>query len=168
MASIRSLYLVRHAIAAERGDKWPDDAERPLTHEGAARMRQAAKGLAALDVEIDLVVTSPLVRAAATADILVRALSSRPRVVASSALAPGGSPPPIAEALATHSKARGVALVGHEPGMGELAAWLIGARNPLPFRKGAICRIDVSEWPPQRQQGTLVWFATPRMLRALA
>src|SRR5262245_41723909 len=99
MATTRSLYLVRHAIAAARGDKWPDDAQRPLTHEGADRRRQAARGLASLKGEIDLVTTSPLVRAAATADILVRALPSRPRLVASSALAPGGSPPVVADAL---------------------------------------------------------------------
>jgi phosphohistidine phosphatase SixA len=73
----------------------------------------------------------------------------------------------VAEALAAHSKARAIALVGHEPGMGELAAWLLGARVPVPFKKGGICRIDVSEWPPARQ-GQLIWMATPRMLRALA
>ena len=48
-----------------------------------------------------------------------------------------------------------------------LAAWLIGAVRPLPFKKGAVCRIDTDAWPPARQ-GHLVWFATPRMLRGLA
>jgi phosphohistidine phosphatase SixA len=60
-----------------------------------------------------------------------------------------------------------VALVGHEPGLGELAAWLIGARNPLTFRKGGVCRIDVPDQTAGRN-GQLVWFATPKMLRALA
>jgi phosphohistidine phosphatase len=57
------LYLIRHAIAEERGDKWPDDAKRPLTLEGTARMRKAAKGLVRLGVKFDVVLTSPLVRA---------------------------------------------------------------------------------------------------------
>jgi phosphohistidine phosphatase len=161
------LYLVRHAIAAERGDKWPDDAERPLTHEGAGRWRFGVKGLAALRIEVDVVATSPLVRAAATAEILVKGLDPKPQLVTLPALAPGGSPPRIVEALAPYSKARGVAIVGHEPDMGEFASWLIGARNPLPFKKGAACRINFSEWPPAAKQGTLVWFATPRMLRSL-
>jgi phosphohistidine phosphatase len=163
----RSLFLVRHAIAADRSDKWPDDAERPLTHAGAARMRQGVKGLASLDVGIGLVITSPLARAAATADLLVRGLTTTPRLVTSSELAPGGSPAAIAKMLAGH-RSRAIALVGHEPGLGELAAWLIGAHHPLPFKKGGICRIDVADWPPAARQGTLIWFTTPKMLRALA
>src|SRR5689334_3300156 len=95
----RALYVVRHAIAAERGDKWPDDAKRPLTPEGAARMRDAVRGLDVLDVEIDIVCTSPLVRAAETAEILVRGLNPKPQIVLLPALAPGGAPARLAEAL---------------------------------------------------------------------
>jgi phosphohistidine phosphatase len=158
---------VRHAIAAERGDKWPDDAERPLTHEGAGRWRFGVRGLDALGVDLDVVLTSPLVRAASTAEILVKGVRSKPHMEMLPALAPGGSPSRIAEALAAYSKARDIALVGHEPGMGELAAWLIGARNPLPFKKGGVCRINFTDWPPVAKQGTLIWFATPKMLRSL-
>lgn len=167
MPSTRSLYLVRHAVAAERSDKWADDAERPLTHEGAARMRQIAKGLDALGVEVDLVLTSPLRRAAQTAEILAAGLGRHPEVVVLEALGPGGTPARVVDALLPHGKARSIALVGHQPDLGELAAWLLGARMPLPFKKGGVCRIDVPDWPPARQ-GELVWFGTPKMLRALA
>ena len=67
MKTGRTVYLVRHAIAAARDEKWPDDSKRPLTHEGAARMRRIVKGVVSLGVEIDLVLTSPLVRAVETA-----------------------------------------------------------------------------------------------------
>jgi phosphohistidine phosphatase len=164
----RSLFLVRHAIAAERGDKWPDDNERPLTHEGAARMRVVVKGLRALGVGVDVIVTSPLVRAAATAELLARGLTEAPKVITAPALAPGASPAGVAEALEPYGKAHAVAIVGHEPGLGEFAAWLIGARQPLPFKKGGVARIDLAEWPVAARQGTLVWLATPKMLRALA
>jgi len=167
MAVTRSVYLIRHARAAERGDKWPDDAERPLTHEGAARMRQIVRGLAAQSVDIDVVITSPLVRALATAELVVRGTTPRPELVTSGVLAPGGAPPRVAEFLGHQGKARGVALVGHEPDLGELAAWLVGARYPLRFKKGGVCRIDVPDWPPVARQGVLVWFATPKMLRGL-
>ena len=63
-------------------------------------------------------------------------------------------------------KAR-IALVGHEPNIGELAARLIGARLPLEFKKGAICRIDFDVLPP-KGMGQLRWFVTPRMLREIA
>jgi phosphohistidine phosphatase len=168
MPQSRQLFLVRHAIAAERGDKWPDDAKRPLTHQGAARMRTAAEGLSAIGVRPDVVVTSPLARAEQTADILVKGLGGEARLVTAPALAPGGSPAAVADAVSTLAKGRSIAIVGHEPGLGELAAWLVGARQPLPFKKGGVCRIDVADWPPTARSGTLVWFATPKMLRALA
>ncbi len=168
MAQTRSLYLVRHAIAADRSDKWPDDTERPLTHGGAARMREVVKGLAALEVEPDVIVSSPLVRAVETAEILVKGLKSTPKLVTAPALAPGGSTSAIANALASVGKGQSIAVVGHEPGLGELAAWLVGARRPLPFKKGGVCQIDLAEWPPVARGGTLMWLATPKMLRALA
>jgi phosphohistidine phosphatase SixA len=59
-----------------------------------------------------------------------------------------------------------VALVGHEPDLGGVAARLLGARRPLEFKKGAICRIDVDSLPLKRP-GRLRWFVTPRMLRRL-
>jgi phosphohistidine phosphatase len=166
MAAVRSLYLVRHGIAAERGDAWPDDALRPLTHQGITRMRRGARGLRALGVSFDLVLTSPLVRAADTAAILAKAFDPRPDVRTTAALAPGGAPTRLTDVLGAHPKAMSIALVGHEPGLGELAAWLIGAHEPLVFKKGGVCRIDTAAWPPDRR-GRLVWLATPRMLRAL-
>ncbi len=167
MSAGGTLYLVRHAIAAERGEDWPDDTKRPLTHEGAAKMRKLVSGLRELDVKIELVYTSPLVRAIETAEILVAGLKPAPILRPLTPLAPGGAPPKVAEAITFDREARAVALVGHEPSLGELAAWFISARTPLPFRKGGICRIDFPDQPSGRG-GQLVWFATPKMLRALA
>ena len=162
-----SLYLVRHAIAAERGPKWPDDAKRPLTHKGAARMRQVVRGLRALGVDVDLVLTSPLVRARQTADLLVEGLGSAPKLEVTPALAPDEPPSAVVAVLGRHTSANRIALVGHEPALGQLAAALIGAREPLEFKKGGACRIDVPALPPGRN-GQLVWLAVPKMLRALA
>jgi phosphohistidine phosphatase len=161
-----SLFLVRHAVAEERGDDWPDDAKRPITSDGAAKMRRAIAGLRALDLKIDIVFTSPLTRAVETAELLVSGLKPAPALRPLPALAPGTPPAKVAEALVAEKDVKAIALVGHEPGLGELAAWLIGARTPLPFKKGAVCRIDITELPPGRT-GQLVWFATPKMLRAL-
>jgi phosphohistidine phosphatase len=127
-------------------------------------MRQIAKALADLGVKVDLVLTSPLVRARQTAELLSKGLKGEPEIHPLAALAPGSPPARVAEALAAHTKAHDIALVGHEPGIGELAAWLVGARTPIPFKKGGVCRIDVDDWPPGRG-GRLVWLATPKMLR---
>src|SRR5262245_28722186 len=102
MPAPRDLFIVRHAIAAERSEKWPDDSKRPLTNTGASRWRFGVKGLSALRPEIDLVLTSPLVRAAQTAEILVKGLDPRPELATLPVLAPGGTPSRIAEALGNY------------------------------------------------------------------
>jgi phosphohistidine phosphatase len=160
------LYLIRHAIAAERGEAWPDDTKRPLTEDGIDRMRKAARGLARLDITIDLVCTSPLVRARQTAEIVAAALDPRPSLVTLESLAPDGTFTALMAELDKHARKSRVALVGHEPGLGELAARLVGSRHAIEFKKGAVCRIDLDEIPPAGP-GHLRWFLTPRILRAI-
>ena len=76
--------------------------------------------------------------------------------------------PAVLEAIKTHAKRhRRLALVGHEPDLGELAARLLGARGSVQFKKGAICAIDVDGATPGGP-GTLRWLLTPKALRALA
>ena len=166
MATPCALYLVRHAIAAERGDDWPDDDKRPLTERGIARFKEAVSGLEALDAEIDEVFTSPLVRAKQTADLLAAGAQGKPSVKILDALSPGHSPTAVLAQLAKAAKRRRIALVGHEPGIGELASRLCGSRHPLEFKKGAACRIDVDTLPPTGP-GTLRWFLTSRIMRSL-
>jgi phosphohistidine phosphatase len=163
----RELYLVRHAIAAERGREWPDDTLRPLTARGMAKFERAVAGLANLKIVVDEVLTSPLVRAHQTADLLASGLSNRPPVRVLDALAPGHGPARVLEEVARVARGRRVALVGHEPGLGELAAFLIGARRAMVFKKGGVCRIDL-EPGGDGSPGALVWFLTPKILRGLA
>ena len=66
------LYLIRHGVAEERGDDWPDDSKRPLTPEGISRLRKAARGLSADRRSFDQIVSSPLVRTRQTADVFSR------------------------------------------------------------------------------------------------
>jgi phosphohistidine phosphatase len=160
------VYLIRHGVAAERGKDWPDDSQRPLTPEGVARLRKAAQGLNAIGVTFDQIVTSPLVRTRQTADVFSEMLKSKPPIVTSDALAPAGTPAAVVQEITKHVRKARIALVGHEPNLGELAAQLIGARNPLEFKKGGICRIDFDMLPP-KGGGMLRWFLTPKMLRSL-
>jgi phosphohistidine phosphatase len=160
------LYLVRHAIAAERGEEWPDDTKRPLTDRGISRFKTCVKGLRQLDAAIDEIFTSPLVRAKQTAEILAAGVEGHPSVKVLDALAPGHTSAAVMSQLARAAKRRRIALVGHEPELGELAAHLIGAARPLPFKKGGVCRIDV-EGLTSRRPGSLAWFVTPRVLRGL-
>ena len=164
--AVLELYLIRHGVAAERGHEFPDDSKRPLTAQGIARVRKEAKALDVLGVNIQHVIASPLLRTKQTADTLAETLKSHPSVTTSDALAPAGTPAAVVQELARHLRKGSIALVGHEPNIGELAARLIGARTPLEFKKGAICRIDF-EIPPPKGTGQLRWFVTPRMLRKI-
>ena len=160
------IYLIRHGLAEERGNSWPDDAKRPLTDEGISRMRKSVRGLSRLGVTLDVVLTSPLVRARQTAEIVAAGVSPRPSLISAESLAPDGSFAAVVVDLEKHVRKGRIALVGHEPGIGELAARLIGSRHAIEFKKGAVCRIDLATIPPSGP-GDLRWLLTPKIMRAI-
>jgi len=160
------LYLVRHGLAEDRGAKWPEDSRRPLSADGMSRMKKSARGLERLEVRIDLILTSPLIRARQTADILSAELNGHPPIVNVDSLAPGAPFASLMTDLEKHTRRTRVALVGHEPGIGELAARLIGSRHPIEFKKGAVVRIDVDQIPPTGP-GNLRWMLPPRVMRSI-
>jgi phosphohistidine phosphatase len=160
------LYLIRHGVAEARSDAWPDDTKRPLTEDGMSRLRKSARSLARVGVSFDVILTSPLVRTHQTAEIVAAAFSPKPPVVNLDALAPDGSSAAVIAELENHVKRTRIAIVGHEPGIGELAARLVGMRREMEFKKGAIARVDVEQLPP-KGPGVLRWFISPKFLRAL-
>lgn len=164
-----NLLLIRHAIAADRSEFEGNDDDRPLTEEGKRKMRRAARGLRAAAPSIELVATSPLVRAAATGAIVEEAyadLRRRPLVREIESLAPGAEPEDLLAWLDLQT-ADPIALVGHEPGLSELLARLVGAELPFfRFRKGGAACVAF----PGRVEagaGRLVWALPPALLREL-
>jgi phosphohistidine phosphatase len=115
-----------------------------------------------------VILTSPFTRARQTADLLAAAWPKKPKVVELPALQPGVKPREVLKALEPSARQASVALVGHEPGLGELAALLVAFKTPPDFKKGGVARIDVALLPPPAGSGTLQWWLTPRLLRALA
>lgn len=161
------LLLVRHGIAFDRdARRWPDDGERPLSPEGAARARKAAAGMKQLVRPPARVLTSPLTRAQQTAAILTE-VSSWPRATDCAELAPGGSPEALLAKLKRLTETR-VAVVGHEPMLSRvLAVALPGAAAAAGFglRKmgAALLTFDGAV----RAGGArLDWLAPAKVLRA--
>src|SRR5262245_35751700 len=113
------LYLVRHAIA-EDSSSTGRDADRALTREGEAKMRRIAQGLRAIELRLDLILTSPYRRAAETADILAAVLGSVERQVVAE-LAAAGDTGALLAAMRPYRQMAAVALVGHQPDLGHLA-----------------------------------------------
>jgi phosphohistidine phosphatase len=163
------LYIMRHGLAVSRGSvSFSDDARRPLVPEGKEKMREIAEGLKGVGVEVDWIVSSPLVRAVETAEIIAESLASRPPVDVCEAMEPGGSLEEVIAFLAKRPDRTRVLVVGHEPDLSELAARLIGAGSHanLGFKKGGCCMISFDEFPP-KSPGQLRWWLTPRLLRKL-
>jgi phosphohistidine phosphatase len=160
------LYIVRHAIAAERGPEWPDDTRRPLTERGIDRFKQVVAGLVFLDVRLDVIFTSPLLRAQQTAEYLSEGLPDEVPLEFADTLAPGHTPVEMMEQIARQGGgAARVAVVGHEPDLGALAGWLIGARRALPFKKGGVARFDMDGLTSR--YASLAWHMPPKVLRKL-
>ncbi len=160
------LCLVRHGIATERGHgDYRDDALRPLTAEGREKMTAAAAGIARM-FDAQLVLSSPLVRARQTADILVVA-SGGTKLRTHDGLANGDHESVLLAAAA--AKVDRVALVGHEPLMSELLSLLLtGSEGRLRsgFKKGGAAVVDF-DGPPRAGLGRLVWAMPPAALRRL-
>jgi len=163
------VYLVRHAIAEDRKTSKKADAERPLTRDGIDRMKAAVRGLSVLGLAPDLVLTSPLRRARETAAILAAGLG-KITLEHLSALAPGGDPKAVLAALRRRSELRSIALVGHQPGMSALAAFLlVGATGRAPsllFKKGAVACLTI-ELGSRPRRASLEWLLQPGALRCL-
>jgi phosphohistidine phosphatase len=138
------IYVVRHGIAVPSEAKIPDRF-RPLTSKGRRRFRRTARRFARLVRELDLILTSPLVRAVQTAEILVAAVKDA-EVAVLEELDPKSGVEPLLEAVAHRADFRSVALVGHEPQLSGLVAVLASIPgNEIELRKGAIVRLDVAE-----------------------
>jgi phosphohistidine phosphatase len=160
------LLLVRHAAAVPSGTPGVADDERPLTPEGRAKFRAAAAGLARITGRPDALLTSPLPRARATAEIAARAFK-RIEPTIEPALA-HGTVDAIVAALGAQPPGATVAIVGHEPTLSALLARLLGAARgeALAFKKGGAALVDLPDGPSGA--GRLVWFLKPRLLRTLA
>ncbi len=162
------VYILRHAIAVPRGTPGYPHDDRPLTDEGVRKMMKNAQGIAKVVQGFDIILTSPLRRAHDTAKIAADALKSTHKIKVCEELLPEQSVQGIYAALSKVKNRKRVLLVGHEPNLGEFASMLIGCKSfPINFKKGALCRIDIHEIPPNLP-GRLLWYLSPKHLRMIA
>lgn len=164
------LYLMRHGIAEDLGAGGVTrDRDRRLTPKGARRVHGVAEGLRELEIEPELILSSPLVRARETARIVAEVLGIERRLEYSPHLAiPPDSPRLLQQLNALKPVPGSVLLVGHEPHLGELATWLVTGRDTpgIAFRKAGVCCLEVGHLQAGRC-ATLAWMLPPRILTRL-
>jgi phosphohistidine phosphatase len=159
------LLLVRHANAGDHDpSRWPDDRDRPLTDKGRKTHRRVSRLLGRLDYIPSLVLTSPWLRAAQTAEILVETLELVHPPVPCEALAADPDAARLAECVGDQGPDATVAMVGHSPWMEELAALLLGGSVSglrIAFPKSGVMGIDLEKLEPGA--GELRFFLRPGM-----
>jgi phosphohistidine phosphatase len=160
-----NLYLLRHGIAVD--PSVPDfarDAERPLTPKGRRRLRQIAKALGALRISFDVILSSPFVRAAQTAEIVAKSLKRRKQLKFTDDLTPGGNPKSLIQQLNDlRPRPKNILLVGHEPYLSKLIALLTAGNTnmEIDLKKGSLCKLEAESLRCGRC-ATLVCLLAPR------
>ena len=166
-----NLYFMRHGIAADRADTGAisGDRERPLTPKGIKRMHKAAKGLVALSLSFDRILTSPYERARQTAKIVAQTLQLEGRLEEIQQLRPDQSVQDLLSGLAGFATEKEILLVGHEPLLSSTVSFLLSATvgAGIRLKKGGLCCLNVDGVPPKKR-AVLHWALTPKQLRFMA
>jgi len=160
------IYFLRHAVAAERGGEWSVDAERPLTESGRRKMIAAARGMGRLGLGFEVLLSSPLLRAVQTAQLVKKHLPFGGPLETAEELEPSGSLRELLRLLQGRRE-RSFLLVGHEPA---LSGWIgellrLGPAASVEMKKGALCRIAL-ERAEAGGAAELLALIPPKVLRS--
>jgi phosphohistidine phosphatase len=159
------LYFLRHASAGEPVNNPKKDEKRALDETGVEQCGYVGRALAALDVQVDLIISSPLKRAAQTASLVGNELSYEGKLVFEDALRPTASFADFRKMLDKYARHDSVMVVGHNPSLSEFLGRCIsasGCEAAIDFKKGAVARTEMS-----RNSASLTWCLTPKILRTL-
>jgi phosphohistidine phosphatase len=156
-----TLYFLRHGEAADAGTWRGADFDRPLTDEGRARIALEADVIKRLNLALERIVTSPLVRARQTAAIVADALQIGDTLVEDERLGANFKLEQLVRVLRDHRTASALMLVGHEPSLSAVIGGLIGGAA-VDVKKGSLARVDLAG--TSELKGELIWLVPPRVL----
>jgi len=159
------IYLLRHASAGQYSPG-ANDEKRPLDKTGEQQSRDVGRALAALDLKLDAILSSPLTRAMQTAEIAAGELGHKDKVVTDGALRPEASYEQFENLLARFGKKKAIMVVGHNPSMTEFLIRMLSGSDSAAFidlKKGAIAKVEKEESQP----AVLKWCMTPKVIRAI-
>lgn len=162
--------LIRHAKAEARDARsWPDDDLRPLTADGRSEQRAATRAMKRMGIKFDFLVTSPLLRARETAEIVAKGYRWPEPPQVADELGHGYAVDAVVRLLARFPPASAVALVGHEPDLSNLAGGLVtrDGRLNIAVKKSGVVGIEF-DGPAESGKGVLLFHLKPAHLRKLA
>jgi len=159
------LYFLRHASAGEPLSSAKKDEKRGLDKDGIEQCGYIGRALAALGVQVEIIVSSPLKRSTQTAALVGNEMGHEGKLVVENALRPQASFADFQKMLAKYARQDSLLLVGHNPNLREFLGRIIGDNGGeavVELKKGAVAKVET-----RRNAGSLSWCITPRILRTL-
>ncbi|HEV2113415.1 MAG TPA: phosphohistidine phosphatase SixA [Terriglobales bacterium] len=158
------VYFLRHASAGSHKADPKKDEKRALDENGIEQCGMMGRALAALDVHVDVTVTSPLKRAAQTAALVANEVGYEGKLLMDASLRPEGSYESFRKLLERYADREAVLVVGHNPNLSEFLARLLGARSggSVDLKKGAVAKVEFDQKRP-----ALEWCLSPKLVRAI-
>jgi len=159
------LYFLRHANAGERLATPKKDEKRALDKDGIEQCGYVGRALAAMDVQVDLIVSSPLKRSHANPVLVANEMGHEGKLITDPALRPDANFSDFRKLVDKHAKLEAMMVVGHNPNLSEFLGRVIsdnGSESSVDLKKGAVAKVEM-----YRNSGSMQWCLTPRLLRTL-
>jgi len=159
------IYFLRHASAGQSLPNLKKDEKRALDKLGMEQCGEVGRALTALDVQVDVILSSPLKRAAQTAVLVGNELGYEGKLVFEDGLRPGATFADFRKMLEKYAKLETIMVVGHNPNLSEFLGRSIsasGCEASVELKKGSVARVEMS-----RNSGSMLWCVTPKLLRTV-
>jgi len=159
------LYVLRHTSAGDHLATPKKDEKRALDKEGIEQCGYVGRALATLDVQVDIIVSSPLKRCTQTAALVGNELGYEGKLQTDPGLRPEANLADFRKILEKYSRQEAVMVVGHNPNLSQFLGSVIsdsGCEASVELKKGAVAKAEM-----RRTSGTLQWCLTPKVLRSL-
>jgi phosphohistidine phosphatase len=159
------IHFLRHASAGESLVNPKKDEKRALDKEGIEQCGYVGRALAAMEVQVDAIISSPLKRATQTASLVGNEMGYEGKLQLDAGLRPGATFADFRKLLEKYAKLESIMVVGHNPNLSQFLGTSIsesGCEASIDLKKGAVARVEM-----RRSSGTLNWCLTPKTLRTL-
>src|SRR5712691_4174469 len=159
------LYFLRHASAGEHFANPKKDEKRALDKEGIEQCGYVGRALAALEAQVDVIVSSPLKRATQTASLVGNEMGYEAKLQIETGLRPEATFSDFRKLVEKYARQEAIMVVGHHPNLSQFLGAIIsdsGCEASVELKKGAVAKVEM-----RRSTGTLQWCLTPKLLRML-